>query len=384
MLPAPRGRHLRSHPAVSGSARPRLVVLTVALAVLVGAMGVGGFDALAFGPRSSTRLMLGAGPGVDGLAIVGGSGAVGTAPRVGPTAVGPDSAGPDSTGTDSNDTTGTDIDAHRVDPSQPDPAGPAADGDRAPRSSQAVASVGLQPPCEVVPAARSLGLSSYYEKACVVQGVPVVASAAVSDPALVAAAEVLAGMLRNRPDLVAELIARRFRLGIIGVGQRAIELPEYRDLPVSYPQTDWDAARAYGATPTRPLAAVPEENLLCLPDDTYPGQSVLAHELGHSVLDMAVLPNNPAFEDRIRGAFRAAVDNPFYRNTYAMTNVDEYWGEGVQDFFDASREAHGPGGGGDGYDGPIFSRDTLRRHDPMLHALIAEVFTEVPWRPTCP
>ncbi len=342
----------------------------VALAVLAGVLGVGDLGDLAFGPDGAAQLVLGAGPGFGGVVAEGGSGDGGSAPRVGLT----DSVPGAFSGT--------------VDAAAAATAAVGGADERGPGSGKDTGNGGVRagttPPCEVVAAPRSLGLSSYYEKVCLVQGVPVVASAAVADAALVAAAAVVAGMLANRPDLVAELVARRFRLGIIGVGQRAIELPEYRDLPVSYPQTDWDAARAYGATPSRPLAAVPEENLLCLPEDTYPGQSVLAHELGHSVLDMAVLPNNPGFEDRLRVAFRAAVDNPSYRNTYAMTNVDEYWGEGVQDFFDASREAHGPGGGGDGYDGPIFSRATLRDRDPALHELIAEVFTEVPWRPTCP
>lgn len=343
----------------------------LAMAVLGGVIGVGGLDELALGSGGPTQLVLGRpGPGLNAIGAASGGAASGesggSAPRVGLI---------DSV-TSGSGTAG------------PEVLRAGAEGLGAGRSGTGEAAAalapGVRPPCEVVPAPRSLGLSSYYEKLCLVQGVPVVASAAVADPALVAAARVVAGMLRHRPDLIEELVARRFRLGIIGVGQRAIELPEYRDLPVSYPHTNWDAARAYGATPSRPLAAVPEENLLCSAEDTYPGQSVLAHELGHSVLDMAVLPNNPAFEDRLRVAFRAAADNPSYRNTYAMTNVDEYWGEGVQDFFDASREAHGPNGGGDGYDGPIFSRDTLRDQDPALHALIAEVFTEVPWRPVCP
>ena len=215
------------------------------------------------------------------------------------------------------------------------------------------------PACTVGPVPRAFGLAAFYTKACVVDGLPVVASRTVADPALVAAADILRGMLAARPDLARAMATRRFRLGVIGVDQRAVDLPEYRDLPTSYPAVDWDAARAYGATPRRPLAAAPEENLLCSAADTYPGQSVLVHELGHSVLDMAVLPTDPGFEARLEAAFRAAANLDVYRNTYALTNADEYWAEGVQDFFDASRIAFGSDGGGDGYDGPIHSRATL-------------------------
>jgi len=241
------------------------------------------------------------------------------------------------------------------------------------------------PACGVGSVPRAFGLPAFYTKACVVNGLPVVASPVVDDSALVAAADILRGMLAARPDLARAMAVRRFRLGVIGVEQRAVDLPEYRDLPSNYPAVDWDAARAYGATPRRPLAAAPEENLVCSAADTYPGQSVLVHELGHSVLDMAVLPADPGFEARLEAAFRAAARLDVYRNTYALTNADEYWAEGVQDFFDASRIGSGPDGGGDGYDGPIHSRATLLANDPVLYDLIAGVFTEsVSWRPSCP
>lgn len=240
------------------------------------------------------------------------------------------------------------------------------------------------PPCEVGPVPARFDLERFYTQACVVDGLPVVASAEVDGASLQAAGAIIEGMLANRPDLARRMADRGFRLGVIGVDQRAVDLPEYRDLPTSYPDTDWDAARAYGATPRRPLAAAPEENLLCSAEDTYPGQSVLTHELGHSVLDMAVLPDDPDFADRLRAAFDVAKRMPVYRDTYAMTNADEYWAEGVQDYFDASRPGYGAGGGGDGYDGPIFNRETLREQDPVLFALIVEVFTDVEFSPSCP
>ncbi|MEZ5231967.1 MAG: hypothetical protein R2749_04570 [Acidimicrobiales bacterium] len=168
------------------------------------------------------------------------------------------------------------------------------------------------------------------------------ASAEVDGASLQAAGAVIEGMLANRPDLARRMADRGFRLGVIGRSAGGGPSPvEYRDLPTSYPDTDWDAARAYGATPRRPLAAAPEENLLCSAEDTYPGQSVLTHELGHSVLDMAVLPDDPDFADRLRAAFDVAKRMPVYRDTYAMTNADEYWAEGVQDYFDASRPGYG-------------------------------------------
>jgi hypothetical protein len=240
------------------------------------------------------------------------------------------------------------------------------------------------PPCAVEPLAPSAGLDPFYTKVCWAEGIPVVSSGEVADLALQAAGDILVHMLRPRPDLKAALIARKLRVGIIGTHQRAVDLPEYRDLPTSYPSTDWDAARAYGATPRRPLLAAPEENLICSAADSYPGQSVLTHEVGHTVLDMAVAPADKTMKPRVEAAYRQALANPVYAHTYAMTNADEYWAEGVQDYFNASRAAYGAGGGGDGYDGPIASRATLRQDDPVLAQLIGEVFGENGWRPSCP
>ena len=242
----------------------------------------------------------------------------------------------------------------------------------------------FSPPCQVEPLSPSVGLDPFYTKVCWAEGIPVVSSDEVADLALQAAGDILVHMLRPRPDLRAELVNRKLRVGVIGTHQRAVDLPEYRDLPTSYPSTNWDAARAYGATPRRPLLAAPEENLICSAADSYPGQSVLTHEVGHTVLDMAIAPGDKTMKPRVEAAYRQALANPVYAHTYAMTNADEYWAEGVQDFFNASRAAYGTNGGGDGYDGPIANRATLRQDDPALAALITEVFGENDWRPSCP
>jgi hypothetical protein len=63
-------------------------------------------------------------------------------------------------------------------------------------------------------------------------------------------------------------------------------------------------------------------------------------------------------------------------------NADEYWAEGVQDYFDASRRPLPDQRGG--FDSRIASRGDLLVHDPTLHGLIAEVFGANDWRFTCP
>lgn len=237
--------------------------------------------------------------------------------------------------------------------------------------------------CIVVPLTPAEGYDPFYDQYCTSEvGVRIVADAAVDPAALVAAAELVDVVLADMDEEAARMVDGDLRIGVLDRDDDAPEMPEYRDLPTLFPDIDWTAARAYGARPGRPLMVVPEENLLCREDDTYPGQSVFLHEIGHSVLDMAVVPADPAFEDRVAAAYDAAMASGVYADSYATVNADEYWAEGVQDYFDASRRPT-PGQRG-GFDSAIASRRDLLTLDPTLHGLIAEVFGDNDWRFTCP
>jgi alpha-glucosidase len=187
-------------------------------------------------------------------------------------------------------------------------------------------------------------------------------------------------VLAPRPDLRAELVRRKLHVGVIGERQRAVDLPEYGDLPRLFPDVNWEAARAYSATEARPLLTAPEENLVCSAVNTYPDQQVLVHELGHSILDLAVRHVDPAFAGRVEGAYGAAAATGRWVGFYGGTSVGEYWAEGVQAYFDASHASSGP----DAYGSPVGSRAELAAYDPALFDLVREVFTDNPWRATCP
>ncbi|MDY7104370.1 MAG: hypothetical protein S0880_24555 [Actinomycetota bacterium] len=237
--------------------------------------------------------------------------------------------------------------------------------------------------CIVVPLVPADGYDEFYDQYCTSRlGVRIVADEAVDPDALVAAAELVDVVLADRPDIVTRLVDGDLRIGVLDRDDDAPEMPEYRDLPRLFPDVDWTAARAYGARPGRPLMVVPEENLLCRDDDTYPGQSVFLHEIGHTVLDMAVIPADPTFEDRVEAAYEAAMASGVYVDSYATVNADEYWAEGVQDYFDASRPRDESRSGG--FDSRVADRRSLLELDPTLHALVAEVFGDNGWRFACP
>ena len=65
--------------------------------------------------------------------------------------------------------------------------------------------------------------------------------------------------------------------------------------------------------------------------------------------------------------------------TYAATNVEEYWAEGVQSWFNANQYSNPP----NGIHNHVSNRDALREYDPGLADIIVQVFRD-DWTYICP
>jgi len=126
----------------------------------------------------------------------------------------------------------------------------------------------------------------------------------------------------------------------------------------------------------RPACSAGEENLLGLPGDRYRGESILVHEFGHTILTMGLNRLNKAFTGRVRESWKIALEKGLWNRTYAGSNAEEYWAEGVQSWFDANRRVDAP----DGIHNDIGRRADLKAYDPTLAALLAEVFADDDWR----
>jgi hypothetical protein len=70
--------------------------------------------------------------------------------------------------------------------------------------------------------------------------------------------------------------------------------------------------------------------------DRYRGENILIHEFSHTMLTMGVEKLDPEFRIKLTRAYTNAIASKKWQNTYAATNVDEYWAEGVQDWFDCN------------------------------------------------
>ena len=114
--------------------------------------------------------------------------------------------------------------------------------------------------------------------------------------------------------------------------------------------------------------------------DPYEGENILVHELAHGMLGLGIKFADTTFVSRLTTAYENAMDASKWANTYAATNYDEYFAEGVQCWFDTNLEASPS----NGIHNDIDTRAELLAYDPALHALIAEIFTDEAWTPGCP
>jgi hypothetical protein len=218
---------------------------------------------------------------------------------------------------------------------------------------------------------ESLGVDSFYEKHLDADGIPVLASAAVSDYALYEAAYLIDRMLEGRPELREALAGNRVRVVVMGVAEMTTDVPEHSHLR---PKHHWDRrARGLGATRRVPVVSCGEENLLGLRGDPYATESIFVHEFAHTIDALGLREIDEGFEDRLRATYRSAREKGLWEGTYAGTNPGEYWAEGVQSWFDTNRAADREHNG-------VNTREKLEEYDPALARLIADSLGETPWR----
>lgn len=227
---------------------------------------------------------------------------------------------------------------------------------------------------QIGPPPEALNLDSFYKKCLVVRGLPIVSSSLVSDKGLNEAASIVDMMLTKRPEMAKEMLNLKLRIAVMAHTEQTLDVPEHSDLQKAFPATDWNKrARGLGATKERPAVSCGEENLLGLPGDRYKGESILIHEFGHTVLNFGMESVDKGFRQRLQAAYDAAKKTGVWKNTYAISNLDEYWAEGVQSWFECNQK--GPVDG-NGVHNEIWNRAELAKKDPGLTKLLSEVFVD--------
>ncbi len=232
-----------------------------------------------------------------------------------------------------------------------------------------------------------LAASSFYAKHVEARGIPILASSLVPDEAMLAARDMVRGMLAHRPELARWLAANDYRIAIIAADEALLDLPENahwtkpsRDDPrltrcerkhydarigALTDREYWDyRARAIGGK----RMADGAEDVLGLPSSRYYGETIFVHEMGHLVLD-AVQAVDPALYAKVEAAYANALANDLWLDEYTTTTIQEYWAEGTQFWFNSNRVQAFEGR-------TILNHTDLADYDPKLYAVLREAYGE--------
>ncbi|MEI8319524.1 MAG: hypothetical protein WCH79_16400 [Planctomycetia bacterium] len=238
----------------------------------------------------------------------------------------------------------------------------------------------------VIPPPAALKVDPFHTKYTSAHGFPIVASAAVSDFALLEAAYLIDALLAARPDVRRALIESGARLCLLGHDEYTTDLPEFAFLAAApmegFPGISgrdfWDArARGTGGSETDPYSSCGEENLLAYDGDPYAAECILIHEFAHVIHLRGMSNVDPSFDARLLAAYDAAMRDGLWKGKYASVNHHEYFAEGVQCWFDNNRV-------NDHDHNHVHLRSELLDYDPRLAALCREVFGDTELRYTKP
>ena len=221
----------------------------------------------------------------------------------------------------------------------------------------------------------ALRLDPFYKKYVSAHGLPIVASGAVDDHALLEVAYLADLMLAKRPDVRVAMIANGSRVIIMGRVEFTTDIPEYAHMK---PKDYWDArARGLGGSETDPVCSCAEENILAFPGDPYAAENIFIHEFAHNIHLRGMLKVDPTFDRRLKETYQAAMAKGLWKGKYAATNHHEYFAEGVQSWFDNNRV-------NDHDHNHVHLRSQLLEYDPGLAAMCREVFGDTELKYTKP
>ena len=225
-----------------------------------------------------------------------------------------------------------------------------------------------------------LELNSFYKKYVDAEGIPVISSWRVPDEALIKVAQMTGFFLENLPAEVADNLRKyKSRIGILARNEGTTDMPEYAHMAKDT-SVNWDVrARGLGGTMELPITSCAEENILCYQIDKYHAEDIFIHEFSHTIHAVGILPSNPDFNKQLEIALEKAKAAGKWENTYAATNIWEYWAEGVQSWFNVNGEVPAP----DGKHNFVNTRRELKEYDPDLYEIIAGYFPEVEFSLSC-
>lgn len=192
--------------------------------------------------------------------------------------------------------------------------------------------------------------------------------------ALEEAADIVESMLRLTPDTIKrKLVSSRVTVGVIGVRQVTSDIPMHAHLKgksCGDDRTYDEGTRGVGGTTWCPCSSIAEENLLMYDEDIYDAESIMVHELAHTVMNCGFSQQQHL---QLEEAYAYCCERPerFDSRQYFMCNTEEFWAELTQAWFHASIRKD--------VNGSINTRAGLKEAIPKAAALMAHVYGDGSW-----
>ncbi|MCE2616839.1 MAG: hypothetical protein ACTTKN_09510 [Phocaeicola sp.] len=217
----------------------------------------------------------------------------------------------------------------------------------------------------------SLKLDKFYTRYVDVNGIPLVSSWRVPDSCYKAAFKTLYSMTSMLSPKVLEAMHKgHARVGIMARYEGTTDIPEHHYL-INDTTLNWNLrARGLGGDLNEPLTTCAEENILAYQIDKYHAEDILIHEFSHAIHLIGVIQVDKDINDTLTKLLNNAKSKGLWANTYAETDIAEYWAEGVQDWFNVNAEVARP----DGKHNWVNTREELQEYDPDLYNLLAKYF----------
>ena len=208
--------------------------------------------------------------------------------------------------------------------------------------------------------------TGWYAKYIDAWGVPILGSSQLDDATLIRAREQLGTLLWTYPYWpVPALNSQNNRIVLVARNEQMSSIPEvFAAFGTSLDARYWGG---FGATQFMPITGATEANLM----DNFGNENIFVHEFAHTLMDMALSGIDPNFTPELQAAYSNAQTNYLWTNTYAITNIKEYWAEGVQTYFNVNFEG---AVNGDGVHNNINTRAELQTYDPLLYQLIHRIY----------
>ena len=215
---------------------------------------------------------------------------------------------------------------------------------------------------------QALSADPYYKKHLNAGGVAVLAPESVSDEEMYQTGAVIFSMLSSRPDLLAIMLERGFRVGIYNPSEGDIrQLPEFQDYDSSRRAAAAFRHKKYGS-----IVGIPERI-----HDCNPG---LLHEFAHAIdytlrwrdYDLQTQSPNRWFKEQLETTYQNAMaaglwqgQNLSEEQKYTAVNKVEYWAQTVEYWLRPQA-----------FTG-LFGVPTLAHYDPGAAQLIESILGDI-------